>query len=589
MSLIFDLEADGLLKEATKVHCIAICNSETGEVWSYGPDEIEKGLDELYAADVIAAHNGTAYDLPLLRKLYGWNRRPGQRLIDTLIVARLLHPNIKDDDYKRVEFPSKLIGSHSLRAWGLRLGEHKGDYDGPWDQWSEEMQIYCEQDVKTTHRLLRHLKPWETPALPFDLEHRVAAICHEMWEQGWTFDLKKAQNLYTMLIEQKDQIEKQLVETFGQWEEIDRVLIPKKDNKKLGYVKDMPVTKMKTVVFNPGSRVHIEKKLRETGWEPTEFTDSGRAKLDENIISKIEQTEAQLLVKYLLIQKRTSQIGFGDSGWLRLVGEDGRVHGSINSLGTVTGRATHSNPNISQVPSNKVEYGTECRSCFCVPKGWKLVGADMAGLELRTFAHYLSAFDNGEYAKVVCEGDVHTFNQEAAGLPNRNMAKTFIYAWLFGAGDQKIGSIVGGSTKAGKELKERFLAKVPAIGKLKQSVDAAVTKGWVKGLDGRRLPVRSSHAGLNLLCQSSGAILCKQWLVSFYDQMVTNGYQHGYESDFVICGWIHDELQVACREELAETVGQLLVEQAKSAGKPYDFKVPLDSSYSIGNNWSETH
>jgi DNA polymerase I-like protein with 3'-5' exonuclease and polymerase domains len=351
----------------------------------------------------------------------------------------------------------------------------------------------------------------------------------------------------------------------------------------------MPVTKMKTVVFNPGSRVHIEKKLRETGWEPTEFTDSGRAKLDENIISKIEQPEAQLLVKYLLIQKRTSQIGFGDSGWLRLVGEDGRLHGSINPLGTISGRATHSNPNISQSPSNKVEYGTECRSCFTVPKGWKLVGADMAGLELRTFAHYLSSFDNGEYAKVVCEGDVHTFNQEAAGLPNRNMAKTFIYAWLFGAGDQKIGSIVGGSTKAGKELKERFLAKVPAIGKLKQSVDAAVTKGWVKGLDGRRLPVRSSHAGLNLLCQSSGAILCKQWLVSFYDQMVTNRYQHGYESDFVICGWIHDELQVACREELAETVGQLLVEQAKSAGKPYDFKVPLDSSFVIGNNWSETH
>lgn len=589
MSLIFDLEADGLLKEATKVHCIALCDSESGEVWSYGPTEIEKGLDELYNADVIVAHNGTTYDLPLLRKLYGWNRRPGQRLIDTLVVARLLQPNIKEDDYKRIDFPPKLIGSHSLRAWGIRLGELKGDYDGPWDQWSERMQIYCEQDVRTTHRLLRHLKPWETPAVPLDLEHRVAAICHEMWEQGWTFNLKKAQDLYTMLIEEKDQIEKQLVETFGQWEEIDRVLVPKKDNKKLGYVKGIPVTKMKTVVFNPGSRVHIEKKLRETGWEPTEFTDSGRAKLDESIISKIEQSEAQLLVKYLLIQKRTSQIGFGDSGWLRLVGEDGRLHGSINSLGTVTGRATHSNPNISQVPSTKVKYGKECRSCFGVPANWKLVGADMAGLELRTFAHYLSIFDNGDYAKVVCEGDVHTYNQEAAGLPDRNMAKTFIYAWLFGAGDQKIGSIVGGSTKAGRELKERFLDKVPAIGKLKKSVDAAVAKGWVKGLDGRRLPVRSSHAGLNLLCQSSGAILCKQWLVSFYDQMVTLGYRHGYQGDFVICGWIHDEIQVACREELAETVGQLLVEQAKSAGKPFDFKVPLDSSYIIGNNWSETH
>ena len=386
-TLIFDLEADGLLKQATKVHCIALCDTETGDVWSYGPNEIEKGLDELYSADSIAAHNGTSYDLPLLRKLYGWNRRPGQRLIDTLVVARLLYPNIKNEDYARVDFEPKLIGSHSLRAWGIRLGELKGDFDGPWDAWSERMQIYCEQDVRTTHRLLRHLKPWEYPSVPLELEHRVAEICYEMQEQGWTFNMKKAQDLYTMLIEEKDQLEKQLVETFGQWEELDKVLIPKRDNKRLGYTAGVPVEKYKTVVFNPGSRVHIEKKLREAGWEPEEFTDSGRAKLDEPIISKIKQDEAQLLVKYLLIQKRTSQIGFGDSGWLRLVGEDGRLHGSINPLGTVTGRATHSNPNISQVPSNKVEYGAECRSCFTVPKGWQLVGADMAGLELRTFAH----------------------------------------------------------------------------------------------------------------------------------------------------------------------------------------------------------
>lgn len=588
-TLIFDLEADGLLKQATKVHCIALCDTETGDVWSYGPNEIEKGLDELYQADSIAAHNGTTYDLPLLRKLYGWNRRPGQRLIDTLVVARLLYPNIKNEDYARVDFDSKLIGSHSLRAWGIRLGELKGDFDGPWDAWSERMQIYCEQDVRTTHRLLRHLKPWEYPSVPLELEHRVAAICYEMQEQGWTFNMKKAQDLYTMLIEQKDQIEKQLVEKFGQWEELDKVLIPKRDNKKLGYTAGVPVEKYKTVVFNPGSRVHIEKKLREAGWEPEEFTDSGRAKLDEPIINKIKQDEAQLLVKYLLIQKRTSQIGFGDSGWLRLVGEDGRIHGSINPLGAISGRATHSNPNCGQVPSNKVEYGSECRSCFTVPKGWKLVGADMAGLELRTFAHYLASFDNGEYAKVVCEGDVHTFNQEAAGLPDRNMAKTFIYAWLFGAGDQKIGSIVGGPTSAGRRLKDRFLNKVPAIAKLKKAVDASVGKGWVKGLDGRKLHVRSTHAGLNLLCQSSGAILCKQWLVSFYNQMVTEGYKHGYQGDFVICGWIHDELQVACKEELTAVVGDVLVYCAKTAGEPFDFKVPLSSSYVIGDNWSETH
>lgn len=589
MSLIFDLEADGLLKQATKVHCIALCDTDTGKIWSYGPNEIQKGLDELYKADIIAAHNGTSYDLPLLRKLYGWNRRPGQRLIDTLIVARLLHPNIKNEDFARVDFDSKLIGSHSLRAWGIRLGEHKGDFTGPWDKWTEKMQIYCEQDVRTTQRLLRHLKPHEYPPVPLALEHRVAEICFQMESQGWTFNLRKAQDLHTMLTERKDQLEKQLVQKFGQWEEIDKVMIPKRDNKTLGYLKGVPVTKLKTVVFNPGSRAHIEKKLTEAGWKPTEFLESGRPKLDEQIISKIDAPEAQFLVEYLLVQKRTSQIGFGDSGWLRLVGDDGRIYGSVNALGTVTGRATHRNPNISQVPSNKVKYGAECRSCFTVPENWKLVGADMAGLELRTFAHYLAKYDNGAYAKVVCEGDVHTYNQEAAGLPNRNLAKTFIYAWLFGAGDQKVGSIVGGSTKVGKELKERFLAKLPVIAELKKSIDTLVSSDSLKGLDGRHLFCRSKHSALNLLCQSSGAILCKQWLVSFFDQMVTNGYINGYEGDFVVCGWIHDELQVACREEIATEVGELLVKCAKESGEPYGFKVALDSSYIIGDNWSETH
>jgi DNA polymerase I-like protein with 3'-5' exonuclease and polymerase domains len=589
MSLIFDLEADGLLKEATKVHCIALCDSETGNVWSYGPNEIEKGLAELYEADTIVAHNGTNYDLPLLRKLYGWSRRPGTRLIDTLVVARLLHPNIKEDDYKRVDWDKKLVGSHSLRAWGLRLGEPKDDYEGPWGVWTQEMQDYCEQDVRTTYRLLTHLRPWEYPVIPLDLEHRVAEVVHLMHEEGWTFDIQRAQKLYTALVDRKDQLEKALVEKFGQWEEVDKVLIPKRDNKKLGYTAGVPVKKMKTVVFNPGSRVHIEKKLKEAGWEPTEFTESGRAKLDESVLERIEQPEAKLLVDYLVCQKRLGMLGDGNGSWLRLVEADGRIHGTINPNHCVTSRASHRSPNISQVPANRAIYGKDCRSLFCVPEGWKLVGADMAGLELRTFAHYLSIFDKGEYAKVVTEGDIHTYNQEAAGLPDRNTAKTFIYSWLFGAGDQKIGSVVGGSSRQGKELKERFLSKVPAIRKLKSAVDAAAKKGWMKALDGRRLHVRSQHVGLNLLCQSSGSILCKTWLTSFYDYMLNNGFTHGYEGDFVIVGWIHDEIQVACKSEYAEAIGDALVYCAKTAGEPYDFTVPLDSSYSIGNNWSETH
>ena len=588
-TLIFDLEADGLLKQATKVHCIAICDATTGDVWSYGPQDIERGLEELYNADTIVAHNGTNYDLPLLKKLYGWNRRPSSRLIDTLVVARLLHPNIKEDDFKRIDWDKKLIGSHSLRAWGLRLGEPKDNYDGGWDVWSEEMEAYCRQDVKTTFRLLNHLRPWEYPPVPLDLEHQVAHICHLMHEEGWTFNTKAAQELYVKLVERKDQLEKQLVEKFGQWEEVEKVIVPKRDNKKLGYLKDVPVTKYKTVVFNPGSRVHIEKKLKEAGWEPTEFTDSGRAKLDEPILGRIKQPEAALLVEYLLVQKRLGQIGDGSNGWLKLVEADGRIHGTINPGGTVTGRATHNNPNVSQVPANRADYGKECRACFTVPEGWKLVGADMAGLELRTFANYLASFDKGEYAKIVTEGDVHTHNQLTAGLETRDQAKTFIYALLYGAGSQKIGAIVGGTEKQGNILKRKFMDGMPAYSKLKSAVDAGCSKGWIKGLDGRRLHIRSTHAALNTLLQGAGAILCKQWLINFYNYMINSGYTHGYEGDFVICGWIHDEIQVACKAEYAEAVGDALVHCAKAAGEPFDFKVPLDSSYSIGNNWSETH
>lgn len=587
--ILFDIETDGLLHQATKVHCIALIDTETGEQWSYKEENIEKALEELYDAETLIGHNILAFDLPVLKKLYAFNRRPGCRVIDTLVTARLLHPQVKQEDFKRVDFDKKLIGSHSLRAWGVRLGEHKADYSGPWDQWSEEMHAYMEQDVRTNFRLLTHLKPWEYPPIPLHVEHRVAEICHWMQEEGWTFDKKKAAELYVNLVKRKDQLEQELIQKFGEWQEEAGVLIPKRDNKRLGYLKDVPVTKYKTVVFNPGSRVHIEKKLKEAGWQPTEYTDTGRAKLDESVLERLDLPEARQLVEYLLVQKRLGQVGDGDNGWLKLVQADGRIHGAINSCGTITGRATHNSPNVSQVPANRATYGKECRACFTVPQGWKLVGADMAGLELRTFAHYLSIFDHGAYAKIVTEGDVHTHNQTMAGLETRDQAKTFIYALIYGAGDQKIGTIVGGTSAQGAKLRHRFMRELPAYAKLKSRVETACSKGYIHGLDGRYLYIRSQHSALNTLLQGAGAILCKQWLMSFYDHMVAHGYTHGYSGDFVICGWIHDEIQVACKEELTDTVGNALVECAKRAGEPFRFTVPLDSSFTVGTNWSETH
>lgn len=587
--ILFDIETNGLLRDMTTVHCMTLIDVDTGEQWSYKPGEIEGGLEDLYEAEELIGHNIITFDLPALWKVHKWAPRPGTKRTDTLVVARLLHPAVKVEDAKRTDFPSKLYGSHSLKAWGLRLGEPKDEYDGGWDTWTPDMHSYMEQDGRTNLRLLQFLKPWEYPPVPLALEHRVAHVCHLMEHHGWTFDQTKAQNLYVKLVERRDELEKALVQKFGSWQEIDRIFIPKRDNSKLGYKAGVEVTKYKTVVFNPGSRHHIIKKLMEMGWNPKEFTESGQAKLDESVLSKIDIPEASMLVEYLLVQKRLGQIGDGDQGWLKLVQSDGRIHGYINSLGTITGRAAHSSPNVGQVPANRAPYGHECRELFTVPDGWKLVGADMAGLELRTFAHYLAHFDKGAYGDVVINGDIHTHNQTLAGLPTRDMAKVFIYATLYGAGDSKIGSIVGGSVKHGKELKERFFKQLPAYKKLRDMVDEACKKGYLKGLDGRRLHVRSTHAALNTLLQGAGAILCKQWLADFYDSMEEQGFTLGYDGDYVIVGWIHDEIQVACREALAPVVGETLVSCAKSAGLPFNFRIPLDSSYQTGSNWAETH
>ena len=597
-TLVFDIEANGFLPKVNKVHCIGALDPLNGEQWSWGPNELSTALEYLDRADCLVAHNGIGYDLPVLKKVLGYNTRPGIRRLDTLVTARLLHGDLKNEDLKRQDFPSRLIGSHSLKAWGIRLGEFKGEYgytedgkpiEGIWETWTQEMQDYMDQDVRVNLRLLQALRPWEYPRVPLDLEHRKAEVCFAMETEGWPFDQKKAQDLYVELVTRRDEVEKQLVETFGSWQEVDKIITPKRDNKKLGYVNGVPVTKYKEVVFNPGSRVHIEKKLTELGWKPQEFTESGRAKLDEEILLKIDLPEAKQLVEYLLVQKRLGQIGDGDNGWLKVVKDDGCIHARYNPCGTITGRATHYTPNISQVPAVRAPYGKECRSLFHAPQGWKLVGADMSGLELRCLANYLAFNDKGEYGRIVTGGDVHTVNQKAMGLETRDQAKTACYAILYGCGDAKCGKIVNGTAKQGKAIKDNWKKNIPALGMLMKAVVANAGKGWLKGLDGRKLSVRSDHAALNVLLQGAGAVLCGTWLVNTFDALKAQGYKHGWDGDFVFCGWIHDEIQVACREDLTDIVGDIIVSEARKAGEPYDFKVPLDSSYVVGSNWAETH
>jgi DNA polymerase I-like protein with 3'-5' exonuclease and polymerase domains len=335
--------------------------------------------------------------------------------------------------------------------------------------------------------------------------------------------------------------------------------------------------KTKVEVFNPGSRKQIGERLIEKGWKPSKYTETGQPIVDEGTLDGVDIPEAKAINEYLMLQKRVAQI----ESWLKAVGSDGRVHGKVITNGAVTGRMTHMSPNMAQVPNSGSPYGEDCRDLWIVEKGYKLVGIDAAGLELRMLAHYMK---DDAYTHEVVSGDIHTANQKAAGLHTRNQAKTFIYAFLYGAGDAKIGQIVGAGAQEGKTLKSRFLQNTPSLEKLREDVSKiAKNKGTLPGLDGRRVQVRSDHAALNTLLQSAGAIVMKQALVILNDELRRAKINYKFVAN------VHDEWQIEVEEARAEEAGKLGVLAIERAGKELKMRCPLAGEYKVGNSWKETH
>lgn len=578
---VFDIETDGLLKQLTKVHSLVLRDVDTGEVTSCADHDgftpVCAGLEAMMLADNIIGHNVIKFDIPAIQKVYPWFEVRKDQVIDTLVYGRLVWPNISDTDTKLIHtsrLPGKLRGSHSLKAYGYRLGVLKGEFsneDTDWSTWTPEMQTYCEQDTEVTLALINKLESKNYSHMAVELEHRVAWILAEQERNGFMFNTDKAEKLLSTLQQKRAAIEDELQDIFPP-------IVTERYSEKTGKrLKDG------VEVFNPGSRIQVVKRLADRyGWEPEHYTEKGQPKIDETILSKLPYPEAQKIAEYFMLQKRIGQIAEGKYGWLNLVEEDERLHGSVNTNGAVTGRMTHMYPNVAQVPSVGKPYGAECRELFCVPKGKKLVGIDVSGLELRMLAHFMK---DAEYTRELLEGDIHTANQKAAGLDERSQAKTFIYAFLYGAGDAKIGSIVGKGSKAGKELKNRFLARTPALGGLLSRVSTAAKRGYLMGLDGRKLHVRHQHAALNTLLQSAGALVCKRWIVELEDALI----EENYADHVKLVATVHDEVQLEVDEWFAERVGKLAVECIDRAGTYFNVRVPLTGEYKIGNNWAECH
>lgn len=568
---IFDIETNGLLDEMTKIHCLAYFDTDKNIMKQYGPDEIGAGISAL-STDTICGHNIIGFDIPAIQKIYPFFKP--KKVIDTLVLSRLIFPNIKEKDYvdRHKGMNMKLFGSHSLKAWGHRLGEHKGEYELGFEEYSKEMMDYMVQDVRVTTKLHSHCMSRQPSEESIKLEHEIAQVCADMEQTGFVFKKDEAAALYAELAEKRDGIKSRMEQVF------EPTIVELK-------------TKTKHIPFNPGSRQQIADRLQNKyGWKPNDFTPSGQPKIDETILSLLDYPEAKLLAEYFMLEKRIAMIAEGNQGYLKLVDKNSLVRGRYIPNGAVSGRSTHFAPNIAQVPSMRLPYGAEIRSLFTVPTNWKLVGCDLSGLELRCLAHFMHTWDDGAYSAEVLNGDIHTTNQKAAGLSNRDHAKRFIYSLIYGAGDTKLGEVIGKGQKAGKQIREKFFAAIPAIKQLRQAVEATVeTRKYLHGLDKRRLYARSSHSALNLLLQSAGALIAKRWLVISRENLKQAKYKHGWDNDYVFCAWVHDEVQVACREEIADNVGNIIRRSAEEAGASFGFKCRIDAEYCVGSDWATTH
>jgi DNA polymerase I-like protein with 3'-5' exonuclease and polymerase domains len=569
--LAFDIESNGLNeviagkkkeyhKEATKVWCLSVIDVDSGEKYLFEQDNMDQGIQMLRSADTIVGHNVLGFDIPLIERLFGsLDKQPYQNVLDTLILSRMLYA----DD------PPTEEGSHSLAAWGKALGLPKIDYVGGWETYNATMGDYCVQDSVVTIALFNKLKahPHYTKySRAIRMEHVVAEMIRHQVENGFGFDLEKALALEMELLIEKSKIEDDMRGIFP-----DKVItrISKKTGK---------ILKNKIEVFNPGSRLQIAQRLAEKyNFEPEE-TEKGNPRVDHDVLSQLEYPEAKFLCSYFDIIKLMSQV----SDWIARakISRDGRIHGYINTLGTITGRMSAKEPNMQQVSSDP-----RARALFKPRDGWVLVGSDLKGLELRMLAHYLFPYDKGIYAEEVVRGDIHTHNQKAMNLGDRNTAKTAIYCFLYGGGDTKFGKTINVSTYKAKKVKEDLLNNIPGLKKL---IDRcrfdAVGKGEVIPFNWRPIKIRKEHAALNSLLQSSGALIAKAWACVANQRLLME-----CSGRFAWVASVHDELQLECHPDVAHKIGKILCESATKAGELLKCDCLIEAEFKIGSNWSETH
>ena len=596
--LVFDIETNGLYDEATELFCVAIHDVVRNETIGYGPGSIDRAINRLASATCLIGHNIIFYDLPVLKKLLDFESTA--HVIDTLICTRLIWPKEKlqevDTDYYQ-NVPSKLRGSASLKAWGYRLGNFKDNFTD-FSAFTPEMLEYCKQDCNVTASLYHLITTDPIKPSALRLEHDFAEAINRQIRSGFPFDSGQCFDLVDELEARKEIVETELTTKAFPPIQHEEIVTPKASNKTKGITKGVPYTKVTVEHFNPASRQQTVRRLQDKyGWVPEATTEKGNPILNDDVLSQLPYPEAKLLAEYQLLKKRLGQIKDGDNAWLKLVGDDGKMHGDLITNGCITGRASHRTPNMGQIPAVYSPYGDRCRSLFGPPPGRILLGADAKALELRCLAGYLALWDGGEYGEVVTDDsqDIHTYNQQRFGVTTRDISKRLLYAVLYGAGFIKAGTIVDPKEKNPDKLKQLgreaimgFMEGVPALQKLKTTLKSNLEKrGHLIGLDRRPLYCRSEFKALNVLLQSAGAIIMKQVVVNLH-QLTANS-QLEYGSDWEQHAMIHDEIQLSVRPDLVQTIKPLVLESFLKAGTFYDFKCLIEGDIKTGANWALTH
>ena len=588
MKLILDIETNGFLDVLDKIHCMVFRDVDTQKVYSYNPDQINEGLNLLKKATLIIGHSVMGFDLPAIEKVTGYKYEGA--ILDTLLCSRLIWSNMVEVDYIKKDLPPKLIGKHSIESWGYRLGLRKGDFaqTATFDVWTQDMQDYCERDVEVTYLLYKQIEKKNYSEKAIKLEHDFAHWIIKQEQGGVDFDETTAQSLFLSLTKQRLEIEQKLSAVFGSWNKSIGFKTYKRDNKKRGIVAGVPVEQFRTEIFNPNSRDHIADRLKTLGWKPKSFTATGKPEVNEKVLKSLHYDEAKLISEHLLIQKRLGQLSEGEQAYLKLITKEKKIHGKVITNGAVTGRCTHFNPNLAQVVAKGSKYGTEMRSLFVAPTNMVMCGIDFSGLELRVLASYLCNYDNGDFAKTLLEADIHSKNQQILGLETRAKAKTFIYAYIYSAGNERISEILEVSLTEAKRIRQTFEKALPALINLKNAVAVKYrNQKWIYGLDKRKLMCRAEYSSLNTLIQSAGALLVKAGTVIVNNDLQQAGFVWGKDYRMVL--HVHDEMQFVVHKDKIEEFKNIASKLFNKTKDYFGFKCDLAGEIKVGRNWSETH